>query len=1137
LAGYTSKRYDAPRAGRAGGVGRASFFAVLDRHYHTRKQRDRMMFISSERNSDVSGMALGYYKLRPTLLAACLWISMPAASADIQSVQVPVVTGAQVQFFQPQGESQHFVVRRIVQDDKGFLWLGAADGLRRYDGYRFLRVPGDSEAPDISGFIISESLIKDRSGVLWFGVDDFLVGYDPGTGNVRRYRTAVGGPCGSTFVHQITEDREGFLWLATNESLIRLDPITSRLSCYQHRPNDPSTIATNTVIATIQSRDGTLWVATSGALDAFDRRTGTVTRRISFEAASGAHWSLSAFPANLYEDHSGMIWTGLSNDGDLASVDPKTGRIAVYSFRAPGSQKSAPSGVVSMIEDQDGALWLATNGLGLLKLDPDRKRAVWYESNPDDPSSLSGDLVVCLFQDREGSFWAFTKGGDVYRFDPRAPVFRAYRHQLSKANSLIDDSVISAYEDSHGILWVGTERGLNRINRKTGEVKRYESGVFASGVRSIAEDRHGYLWFGTRGNGLMRFDVRTGASRSHRYIESDPKSLSNDYIAALLVDPQGVLWSATDYGIDRYEDETGQFQRFSPSGKSLTRYHSIAEELGGPLWLASSEFGLDRFDPRTGEFTQYRHKPGDERSLSHNRVYSVYADHSGTIWAATFRGLDKFNPADHSFTHYDQRDGLPANTALGILEDERGYLWISTPDGLGRFDPRTLTCTNYHSADGLPSDLFSVLVTASKSRTGEMFFGSYNGLVAFFPNQVIERGSVPPVVVTGFRLFGETVQVGKGPLKKPIWSTASLGLPEGSIFSFEFSALSYTDPSRTRYRYRLEGLETKWNEGDSTRRVASYTALSPGNYTFRVQARTDRGDWNAEGVTLPIRILPLWYDTWLFRSVFAAAVVILLWTAYHFRIGQLGRLRQLEAELAHMHRVNMMGELTTSIAHEINQPLSGIVSNGSASLRWLAGDPPNVEEVREALRDIVRDGKRAGEIIARIRALTKRAAPPREKLDVNETIREVLALVGDEAKRKSVVIRTQFADDLSPVSGDRVQLQQVLLNLVMNGMEAMSSAGERQLVITTQNIDQERVQVTVQDSGTGLDRNTMGRIFEPFYTTKAGGMGMGLSISRSIVQNHGGRLWATANAGPGTSFHFTLPKYQGEEQNAGAARA
>jgi len=249
------------------------------------------------------------------------------------------------------------------------------------------------------------------------------------------------------------------------------------------------------------------------------------------------------------------------------------------------------------------------------------------------------------------------------------------------------------------------------------------------------------------------------------------------------------------------------------------------------------------------------------------------------------------------------------------------------------------------------------------------------------------------------------------------------------------------------------------------------------------------------------------------------------------------KLRQLEADLAHINRVDMMGELAASVAHEVNQPLTGIVSNGSACLRWLAGDMPNLEEAREAARDIVRDGKRAGEVIARIRALTRRTAPPKEKLDLNEVVREVLALVNDQAKKNGVTIRTELAEDVWFVLGDRVQLQQVLLNLVMNGMEAMTSLGERErhLLISTRNIDPAQVQVSVQDSGVGLDPNATSRIFESFYTTKAGGMGMGLSISRSILHNHGGRLWATPNEAPGATFHFTLPKYQAEEQNAAQA--
>ena len=249
------------------------------------------------------------------------------------------------------------------------------------------------------------------------------------------------------------------------------------------------------------------------------------------------------------------------------------------------------------------------------------------------------------------------------------------------------------------------------------------------------------------------------------------------------------------------------------------------------------------------------------------------------------------------------------------------------------------------------------------------------------------------------------------------------------------------------------------------------------------------------------------------------------------------RLHELETELAHINRVSMMGELAASIAHEVNQPLSGVVSNGSACLRWLAANVPNLDEAREAARRIVRDGKRAGEVVARIRALTKRASIPNERLDLNETIREVLVLVGDKAKQEDVNIQTRFASELSSVSGDRVQLQQVVLNLVMNAIEAMSTVAERprELLIATGN-DEDQVQVTVEDSGPGLDPNAMAKIFEPFYTTKSTGMGMGLSISRSIVQSHGGRLWATAKDAPGTAFHFTLMRYEKEGSRAGFAR-
>ena len=235
-------------------------------------------------------------------------------------------------------------------------------------------------------------------------------------------------------------------------------------------------------------------------------------------------------------------------------------------------------------------------------------------------------------------------------------------------------------------------------------------------------------------------------------------------------------------------------------------------------------------------------------------------------------------------------------------------------------------------------------------------------------------------------------------------------------------------------------------------------------------------------------------------------------------------LGQAQADLAHVSRVTTLGEMAASIAHEVDQPLSGVVINANACLRFLTGTSPNLDEVRDGLQAIARDGRRASEVTARIRALARRTPSEKEPLDINEIIREVVVLAEGEARRTRASVRTDLAGNLPRVLGDPVQLQQVVLNLLLNGLEAMDAVTgrPRELVISTQPEASDRVRVGVQDSGSGIDPQLAKRIFDAFYTTKCDGIGMGLSISRSIVEQHGGRLWAVPNDGPGTTFHFTV---------------
>jgi two-component system, LuxR family, sensor kinase FixL len=235
-------------------------------------------------------------------------------------------------------------------------------------------------------------------------------------------------------------------------------------------------------------------------------------------------------------------------------------------------------------------------------------------------------------------------------------------------------------------------------------------------------------------------------------------------------------------------------------------------------------------------------------------------------------------------------------------------------------------------------------------------------------------------------------------------------------------------------------------------------------------------------------------------------------------------LRRAEAELAHVNRVMTLGELTASIAHEINQPLAGIVANGAACLRWLDRKPPELGEAREAVESVISDGMRASDVIQRIRALSRKTDLQTMQLDINDVIDDVVRLVGRVALDHHVLLRLELAPTLPPVLGDRVQLQQVIINLVMNGMEAMAGVADRARGLTIRSRHEDgQVLIEVQDAGVGIEPENVDILFNAFFTTKPDGMGMGLSICRSIIEAHGGRIRASRNAGAGATFRFTLP--------------
>jgi signal transduction histidine kinase/ligand-binding sensor domain-containing protein/CheY-like chemotaxis protein len=1079
------------------------------------------------------------------LLFACCWSALFAQQT--RPIKLPVADGRDLRFthvFFGDGPAPKQVTQ-IVRDNQGFLWFATQDGLKRYDGYKFKTYRPDPRNPNSLSGVFVNSLYTDRAGMLWVGSDQYLDRYDPATDKFTHFRYAPGDPARiEGQVLDIKQDHEGTMWLATNHGLNRLDEAAGRSLRYQHNPSDPASLSSSLVKSTFEDKQGTFWVATEKGLDIFDRRTGKVTRHFPLRIAG-------TFLINLFEDHAGVLWVIFSTGNGLASLDRTTGIVTRYSFHEIEPDSSLLAGVNAIQEDGDGTLWLGTQGSGLLKLDKNRKQFIRYRNDPSDPDSLSANTIQSMLEDREGNIWVGTGGGGVNRFPRKPAPFKNYRYQAGNRNSLGNDFVISAYQDSRGVLWVGSRTVLNRIDRQSGQVTRYQiagggpHNLSNTNVLSIVEDRSGYLWFGTFGGGLNRFDRRTGQFKVYRHDPADPHSLCDDAVLSLFVDRQGTLWAGTDNGLNRFDPDAQNFRVYRAKGADASKYHAIAEDLDGALWLGGWEGGVKRFDPTTGQFNIYRHDVNNPRSLSSDGVTSIYIDSEGTIWAGTQSGLDRFDRATRSFTAFDERDGLPNSTILAILADKRGNLWLGTNNGLSRFDPHTNTFRNYYASDGLPGNEFNGYGTAYETPSGEMFFSSYSGLVTFFPDQVVDNSYIPPVVLTDFRLFGDPVSVGgDSPLKRPISLTRFINLSHiQNIFSFEFSALSYSSPERNRYRYRLEGLETRWNETDSNRRFASYTTLSPGDYVFRVQGSNNRGVWNESGACVAIRILPPWWSTWWFRVVVAVSLLLSLWSAYQIRVRSLRqRNRELAAQVAERTAELSIAKENAESAnrakstflanmnHELRTPLGAILGFSRLLMRQQLP-----REVQEDLRVIQENGKHLLMLVSHVLDLSKIESG---RTTLNEVPTDLYQLLDDLERTFAVQAEdkgVQLIFERSPgvhrlIHSDQLRLREVLINLLGNALKFTDRGSVTLRVTESGNVDHDsfRMAFEVVDTGPGISPEELKTVFEPFVQSRTGrelrkGTGLGLTISSNYVKVMGGELRLESEVGRGTIACFDIP--------------
>jgi ligand-binding sensor domain-containing protein/signal transduction histidine kinase len=1029
------------------------------------------------------------------------------AQLDPVVKRLPMVEGKGIRFTRISTENglSQTRVAQIVQDDKGFMWFGTQYGLNRYDGYNFKIFVHEPQQSNSIRDVYIKSLFKDRSGMLWIGTHESVDRFDPTTEAFTHYRLNSQDPADSalTVVH-ISQDRAGRLWLATGIGLFGLDPVNGKITRYHHNASDPSSLPTDDVRWTGEDREGTFWVGTNQGLDAFDQNTGHVTLHIPL---------VDFVETSFYEDRFGTFWILHHSGSGLAVFDRKTNRLTRYSFYKKEPLQGAPTGVTGMLEDRAGNLWLGSIGAGLLRFDREHQRFVRYRNNPGDLQTLAEDKVICLFEDREGNIWTGLNSKGPNYFDPKPPLFEQIRHEPGNPNSPDVDFVNAIYEDHEGTLWIGTDGALSRVDRKTGKYTRFTGGLGGKPtIITINEDKSGNLWVGTFGNGLNRFDRRTGRFTTYRHNPSDPSSLSNDEVHSLFVDHAGNLWAATDDGLNRFDPARGKFKvyKVDPRNRRSQAYLSVAEDRQGTFWLGSAFSGLHHFDPATGQFVVYKANPMDSRSLQNNDVTSVRLDGASGIWVGTQNGLQRFDLTTGVFTRYDQRDGLPSNAVGCILQDPRGTLWISTTKGLSNFDPLKKTFKNYSAADGLPGNDLTGWLTCSESSDGKMFFAGFAGATSFRPETLIGSSYVPNVVLTDFRLSGNPVTVGgSSPLRQSISYTKRLTLTQQqSSFSLTFSTLSYSNPTSDRYRYRLEGLDKTWHEVGSDERVATYTTLPAGIYAFRVQGATSLGLWSDPGVALAIEILPpLWKTAWFLTSC-AVCVLLLLWALYQARLRQ----------IAHQFNLRLDGRVSerTRIARELHDTL--LQSFQGVMLRFYAARnmlPERPVEARASLEIAI---ERATEAITEGRDAVQELR--NSSIGSNDLV-DTLTVLGQELRANHG--ENESGKDAATfdllVEGAPRHVPPILRDdLYRIAREAVGNAyrhAQAQRIELELRYDEQMLRLRIRDDGVGI---------EPKLLARGGREGhWGLPGMRERATSIGGHFEVWSEFRKGTEIEVTIP--------------